>query len=230
MNGAFTIERLRCARCGEDLPVMGEIVTFRCGVCGTCWLAGEEGLRRLAVYRASVPGGAVDRAVYLPFWTVPVDTGGLERSFEERMSSLSGGISGTVPSSAEIGRLLEEIVPGGEYNVYVPCFPSPDPMACLKAGRLMTHARPSFHAEMDDSPGASPACTLLPGEALTVIDYIFYSTLPPHVRGCAALVEGIRLEASSAPVLVEFPFIRVRESLHSPIGDFHVPARLAGTA
>lgn len=207
---------------------MGEIITFRCAVCGSCWIAGGEGLRRLSVYRASISGETESEPLYLPFWAVPVDTGELARSLEEGMKRLAGGPGVSSPAASEIRHLAEEIGPGRDLDIYVPCFPSPDPMACLKAGRLMTRARPSFHAERTDFPGPSPACTLLPEEALKVIDYIFYSTLPGHIRRCASLIEGIHLAAASAPVLVEFPFVGGRGSLHSLIGDFHVPGRLLG--
>lgn len=90
MSGsAMTVQRLQCAHCGGELPVMGRYVTFQCQTCFSRWVISDEGLAPLTVYRASPPEERDGSIIYLPFWVSGIDVSALRRSISESIASLT---------------------------------------------------------------------------------------------------------------------------------------------
>lgn len=131
-----------------------------------------------------------------------------------------------VPSAAEINHLLSRIEGGGTFLVYVPAFLSLNTYAYLKVGRLFTRRQPTYRIEKSSGLGQPVLCALQADEALALIDYIFFATLPAAVQENGDLLQDIHLKTSGELRLVEFPFQRRGPALVSCIGGFQISARL----
>jgi hypothetical protein len=147
-------------------------------------------------------------------------TFGMQQQSVHRLTGTDFATS--LPSSGEIGHMLDRIESAGDYYVYVPAFDTANTHLQLKAGRLMTLRQPAYRAARIDMPRQHIRCIMGPDEALALIDYIFISTLPESIRTCSGLIGELHLEHSAAPVMVEFPFAEHGTSLESLIGSFHI--------
>jgi hypothetical protein len=131
-----------------------------------------------------------------------------------------------VPSAAEIQHLLGRIESAGTFLVYVPAFLSTNTYAYLKVGRLFTRRQPGYRIEKSSGLGRPVLCALQADEAVSLVDYVFFATLPTAIQENGDFLEHIHLTASGGPRLIEFPFERSGSSLVSCIGGFHISARL----
>ena len=131
-----------------------------------------------------------------------------------------------VPSAAEIQHLLRRIEGGGTFLVYVPAFLSINTYAYLKVGRLFTRRQPGYRIEKSSGLGRPVLCALQADEAVSLIDYIFFATLPTTIQENGDFLEHIHMKTSGEPRLIEFPFERRGASLVSCIGGFQISARL----
>jgi hypothetical protein len=132
----------------------------------------------------------------------------------------------SAPNSAEVNNLLRRLESIGTYYVYVPAFQSPNTYAYLKIGRLMTKRQPSFTITKPGDVSRSVLCALQADEAVALIDFVFFATLPESIQESGNLLERIQLSPSRSPFLVEFPFIRHRSSFESLVVDFHISSKL----
>jgi hypothetical protein len=122
---------------------------------------------------------------------------------------------------------LERRVEGNEpYYIFVPSFLSYNTYAYLKVGKLLTRAQPAFRTEKSAGLGKPVLCALQADEALALIDFIFFATLPDSIQSNGDFLKSISLEAVGAPYLVEFPFEHRGASLMSLIGNFTISSRL----
>lgn len=68
-------------------------------------------------------------------------------------------------------------------------------------------------------------CGLGPQDALRLVDYVFFATLPDSIMTCSGFMGGVSLEAAS-PALIEFPFLERSGSLESLVGGFHIQSQM----
>jgi hypothetical protein len=115
----------------------------------------------------------------------------------------------------------------GRWHVYIPAFWTTNTRAYLKIGQLMTRKQPSFNAERFEDPRKPVMCALGPEDAVRLVHYIFFATLPESIQTCSSFMKGIHLEVGS-PVLIEFPFLESSGSLESLVGGFHIQSQMAG--
>jgi hypothetical protein len=71
-------------------------------------------------------------------------------------------------------------------------------------------------------------CALGPEDAVRLVDYIFFATLPESIQICSSFMKGLHLEVGN-PVLIEFPFLETPGSLESLVGGYHIQPRMVGT-
>ena len=140
----------------------------------------------------------------------------------------SSNLSSRLPSRAELEHILDRMESSGRWHVYIPAFWSTNTRAYLKIGQLMTRKQPSFNAERFDDPRKPVMCALGPEDAVRLVDYIFFATLPESIQTCSSFMKGIHLEVAS-PVLIEFPFLESSGSLESLVGGFHIQSQMVGT-
>jgi hypothetical protein len=242
MTETLCIKPLRCGHCGGGLPVMGQLVTFQCPECRRYWVLSSDSLEPVTVFRAASGDGDVRESdggrAYLPFWVVDVDGAELKGRIEEALGTLQGAaqavirtgcdgeISRGIPAASEIQHLAAKIGSLGTLRVYVPAFKSLNTYAYLKVGRLFTRIQPSFEIERSDGAGHPVLCALRAEEAVALIDFIFFATLPESIRSNGAFLEKIFLSPARPPRLVEFPFAERGASLVSIIGGFWISGRL----
>lgn len=220
MPEELNIKPLRCRHCGEELPVMGQLVTFRCPSCLNYWVLAEEGLEPIFVYRAvpedaeGAPGAGDE--LLLPFWTLEVDGADVRRQIDTAAPGLAG--------------LVGWIEAGDSLNIYVPAFRSPNTYAYLKVGRLLTRLQPSFRLVRSEGDGRPILCALRADEAVALVDFIFFATLPESIQRTGEALEKVRLRPARPPRLIEFPFKARGASLVSVIGGFWISGRLVEAA
>jgi len=223
MTEALIVRPLRCGHCGGELPVMGQLVTFRCPACLRYWVIAHDALEPITVHRA-VPENAGESAssasdlIYLPFWVVDVDGAGLRREID--------GAANTFPATSEISYLSERLAGLGVLRVYIPAFRSLNTYAYLKVGRLLTRIQPSFALERSEGSGRTILCALLAEQAVALMDFIFFATLPGSIQSNGDLLEQVHLKPMRPPCLIEFPFVERGASLVSIIGGFWISGRL----
>jgi len=220
MPEELNIKPLRCRHCGGELPVMGQLVTFRCPSCLNYWVLAEEGLEPTFVYRA-VPEGAggapaAGGELFLPFWTIEVDGADVRRQMETAAPGLGGQV-GWIES-------------GDSLKIYIPAFRSPNTYAYLKVGRLLTRLQPSFGIVRSEGDGRPVLCALRVNEAVALVDFIFFAALPDSVQRRGETLEKVRLHPTRPPRLIEFPFTARGASLVSVIGGFWISGRLVESA
>jgi hypothetical protein len=241
MTQTVCIKPLRCAHCGGELPVMGQLVTFQCPVCFRYWVLSHDALEPITVFRA-VPEGAQEAGtgdlVYLPFWVAEIDGTGLKALIEDAVRELqrtsqavlqSGFEERSVkepPASSEVGHLAARVESLGILKVYIPAFKSLNTYAYLKVGRLLTRIQPSFRLERSDGAGHPVLCALRSEEAAPLADFIFFATLPDSIQSNGEFLGRIHLAPARPPRLVEFPFRARGASLVSIIGGFWISGRL----
>jgi hypothetical protein len=131
-----------------------------------------------------------------------------------------------VPSAGEVGYLLRRIEGAGTFLVYVPAFQSTNTHACLKVGRLFTRRQPQYRIERSSGLGHPVLCSLQADEAVSLVDYVFFATLPGAIQMNGDFLKQIHLKAAEDPRLIEFPFERRGASLVSRIGGFDISTRL----
>jgi len=242
MTETLCIKPLKCAHCGGELPVMGQLVTFQCPACRRYWVLSSDALEPVTVYRAASGDGDAREAnaehVYLPFWIVDVDATALKGRIEEAHGALQGtaqavirtGYEGEssqrIPMASEISHLAAKIGGLGALRIYVPAFKSLNTYAYLKVGRLLTRIQPSFELMRSDGAGHPVLCALRAEEAVALIDFIFFATLPESIQSNGGFLEKIHLSPARPPRLVEFPFTERGASLVSIIGGFWISGRL----
>ncbi|MBN1164142.1 MAG: hypothetical protein JXB45_06165 [Candidatus Krumholzibacteriota bacterium] len=134
-----------------------------------------------------------------------------------------------LPSGGEIDHLMERIESYGAFRIYVPAFHSRNALANLKVGHLLTRRQPPYRIARLNQPGHQVRCVLHAADAVSLIDYIFISTLPDAIQQCGDLIQNVVLEPAAPPRLIEFPFLRKGVSLASLLGDFHISSRLIET-
>jgi len=135
-----------------------------------------------------------------------------------------------LPSSSEIGYLMNRLGTAQNPRVYVPAFRSPNTYAYLKVGRLLTRLQPSFGIVRSDGGERPVLCALRVEEAITLIDFIFFATLPDSIQSNGAFLDKIHLAPATPPRLIEFPFRSRGASLVSIIGGFWISGRLVEPA
>jgi len=242
MTETLCIKPLRCGHCGRELPVMGQLVTFQCPECSRYWVLSGDSIEPVAVFRAAPadanPADAGGANVYLPFWVVDVDGAGLKAQIEEAMRELQSAAQAVIrtgyegenakkiPAASEISHLAARIESLGTFKVYVPAFKSLNTYAYLKVGRLLTRIQPSFGLERSDGAGHPVLCALRAEEAIALVDFIFFATLPESTQSNGDLLAKIFLSPARPPRLVEFPFRERGASLVSIIGGFWISGRL----
>jgi hypothetical protein len=246
MTDTLCIRPLRCDHCGCELPVMGQLVTFQCPGCFRYWVLAGDGLEPIAVFRAAPPEGgpAADAGpdaaapVYLPFWIAEIDPSAVKRQIETAVEELQGatqamlgtGFEGDcaprMPASSEIAYLSGRLGSMGSLRIFVPAFKSLNTYAYLKVGRLFTRIQPAYTLERSDGAGRPVLCALRAEEAVPLVDFIFFATLPESIQTNGDLLERIRLAPERPPRLVEFPFRTRGASLVSIIGGFWISGRL----
>ncbi len=131
-----------------------------------------------------------------------------------------------VPSAGEVDYLLRRIEGTGTFLVYVPAFQSTNTHACLRIGRLFTRRQPQFRIEKSSGLGHPVLCSLQADEAVSLIDYVFFATLPGTIQMNGDFLKRIHLTAADDPRLIEFPFERRGASLVSCIGGFDISTSL----
>jgi hypothetical protein len=131
-----------------------------------------------------------------------------------------------VPGDKEIRFLLEKIESGGPFIVYVPAFVSGNPFSYLKVGRFLTALQPGFTRERSTVPGRSARCVISRNEAESLIDLVFFATLPRQILACGKFLERVSLTASGHSELIDFPFLKTEREILSAIGGFSFSPRL----
>jgi hypothetical protein len=134
----------------------------------------------------------------------------------------------SIPGGREVEYLLSTIESFKSFFIYIPAFISRNPFAYLKIGKLLTKKQPSFEIEKSTLPGKPVMCALQQDEAIKLIDFIFFATLPPSILKCGDFLSPVSLKVSRAPKLVLFPFQKMSSSLFSLIGEFSVSPSLVG--
>ena len=129
-------------------------------------------------------------------------------------------------TSSESSYLSRRIEGDGPYYIFVPSFLSYNTYAYLKVGKLLTRTQPAFRTEKSAGLGKPVLCALQADEAIALIDFIFFATLPDSIQSNGDFLKAIRLDPVGAPYLVEFPFEHRGASLASLIGDFTISSRL----
>ncbi len=132
----------------------------------------------------------------------------------------------SVPTSAEVNYLLRRIESAGKYYIYVPSFKSINTYAYLKIGRLMTKRQPGYHVHKSSGVSRSILCALQADEAIALMDFVFFATLPESIQQSGDFLERIRLKPAGNPYLIEFPFERAGSSFSCLVADFQVSGRL----
>ena len=132
----------------------------------------------------------------------------------------------SVPTSAEVNYMLRRIESAGKYYIYVPSFKSVNTYAYLKIGRLMTKRQPGYRVLKSSGVSRSILCALQADEALSLVDFVFFATLPESIQESSDFLERIRLKPVGSPYLIEFPFERTGASISSLIADFNISGRL----
>jgi hypothetical protein len=242
MTETLCIKPLRCGHCGQELPVMGQLVTFQCPECARYWVLSNDSIEPISVFRAAPSGASAPEGegacVHLPFWVVDVDGAGLKNQIEEAVKEIHGAAQAVIrtgyamdevkksPAASEIAHLAARIESLGIFKVYVPAFKSLNTYAYLKVGRLLTRTQPSFAIERSDGAGHPILCALRAEEAIALIDFIFFATLPESIQSNGDFLEKIFLSPARPPRLVEFPFRERGASLVSVIGGFWISGRL----
>ena len=140
----------------------------------------------------------------------------------------SSHMSNRLPSRAELEHILGRMESAERWHVYIPAFWTTNTRAYLKIGRLMTRRQPVFRAKRFDDPEKPVMCALGPEDAVRLVDYIFFATLPESIQTCSSFMNGIHLEVAR-PVLIEFPFLESPGSLESLVGEFHIQSQMVGT-
>ena len=140
------------------------------------------------------------------------------------MASATKAVS--APTSAEVNILIRRLEAAGTYHVYVPAFQSPNTYAYLKIGKLLTKQQPHFKAKRSDDIQRSVLCALQADEAVALVDFVFFATLPESIQESGDFLKRIRLKPAKPPFLVEFPFVRHHHSYESLIAEFHVSRKL----
>ncbi len=243
MTEELIIRPLRCGHCGRELPVMGRLVTFQCPACLRYWVISRDTLEPITVHRA-VPenaeesGGADDDHIYLHFWVADVDGAGLRREIDNAVKELQGTMQAIartgmeasnvkrLPASSEIQHLLGRIESLGALSIYIPAFRSLNTYAYLKVGRLLTRIQPSFALVRSEGTGHAILCALRAEEAVALMDFILFATLPESIQSNGDFLEKIHLTPARPPRLIEFPFRERGTSLVSIIGGFWISGRL----
>jgi len=267
MKDAFTVRPLRCDRCGSELPVMGQFVTFQCQTCFQYWILSPEGLKPVQAYRAAPKREPERDTIYLPFWVIEVDCADLRNQVTTTVTELhetTKVIAGTqvelekdteleslvrenfgydvsmraarfvqeaskavsAPTAAEVNYMLRRVESAGKYYIYVPSFKSVNTYAYLKIGRLMTKRQPGYRALKSSGVARSILCALQADEALSLMDFVFFATLPESIQESSDFLERIRLKPSGRPHLIEFPFEQQGRSFASLVADFQISGRL----
>ena len=242
MTETLCIKPLRCGHCGRELPVMGQLVTFQCPECSSYWVLSNDSIEPVTVFRAAPADGSACDAegacIYLPFWIVEVDGAGLKVQIEEAVKELQSAARTIIragyagedvkkgPGASEISHLAGRIESLGIFKVYVPAFKSLNTYAYLKVGRLLTRIQPSFELERSDGAGHPILGALRAEEAIALIDFIFFATLPESIQSNGYFLDKIFLSPARPPRLVEFPFKERGASLVSVIGGFWISGRL----
>jgi len=219
MTGGYRVLPLRCATCGADLPVMGQIVAFRCERCFSHWILAGEGLVPLAVHRARVPGDEEEEIIHLPFWLIEIERARLAALVEETLAA--GRVGSAVAAAAR--HLVAGIEAAERWRVHVPAFHAPNPAACLTLGRLFTGRQPAARIERAEGPGRAALCAMRAADALLLADVVFLAHLPGTVGENPVLAGALRVEPAAAPWLVEYPFARRGPDLVSLAGGIAVP-------
>lgn len=132
----------------------------------------------------------------------------------------------SAPTSAEVNYMLRRVESAGKYYIYVPSFKSVNTYAYLKIGRLMTKRQPGYRVEKSSGIARSILCSLQADEALSLMDFVFFSTLPESIQMSSDFLEKIRLKPAGRPHLVEFPFEQKGSSFASLVTDFQISGRL----
>ncbi len=137
----------------------------------------------------------------------------------------ASNLSNRLPSRAELEHILGRMESAGRWHIYIPAFWTTNTRAYLKIGQLMTRKQPVFHAERFDDPKKQVMCALGPQDAVRLVDYIFFATLPGSIQTCSSFMKELYLKAGN-PVLIEFPFLESRGSLESLVGGFHIQPKM----
>jgi hypothetical protein len=137
----------------------------------------------------------------------------------------SSNLSKRLPSRAELEHVLGRMEAAGRWHVYVPAFWTSNTRGYLKIGKMMTRSQPAFRAERFDDPEKPVMCALGPRDAVRLVDYVFFATLPGSIQTCPAFMRELHLETGS-PVLIEFPFLESPGSLESLVGGFHIQQQM----
>ena len=132
----------------------------------------------------------------------------------------------SVPTSAEVNYMLRRIESAGKYYIYVPSFKSINTYAYLKIGRLMTKRQPGYRVLKSSGVSRSILCALQADEALSLMDFVFFATLPASIQESSDFLERIRLKPTQNPYLIEFPFEHKGSSVSSLVADFQISGRL----
>lgn len=132
----------------------------------------------------------------------------------------------SAPPSAEVNNLIRRLEAAGNYHVYVPAFQSRNTYAYLKIGKLLTKQQPHFKVKRSEDIQRSVLCALQANEAVALVDFVFFATLPESIRENGDFLKHIRLKPAKPPFLVEFPFVRHHHSYESLIVEFHVSSKL----
>ena len=151
----------------------------------------------------------------------------MEKSGMEKIQMLSvrrGNMK--MAGHREIDNFISEIRGRSNFMVYIPAFISSNPFAYLKAGKLLTARQPSFGTEPSASLRKPVLCSVDSSEALALAYFVFLASLPESILGCGKMLKNIKVQASSPPVLVNFPFRAGKGSLISIIGGFSISSRL----
>lgn len=137
----------------------------------------------------------------------------------------ASNLSNRLPSRAELEHILGRMESAGRWHIYIPAFWTTNTRAYLKIGQLMTRKQPVFHAERFDDPKKQVMCALGPQDAVRLVDYIFFATLPGSIQTCSSFMKELHLNAGN-PVLIEFPFLESPGSLESLVGGFHIQPQM----
>jgi hypothetical protein len=134
------------------------------------------------------------------------------------------------PTSVEVNYIIRRLEAAGPFHVYVPGFQSQNTYAYLKIGRLLTKRQPHFKVEKSSGVGRSVLCALQADEAVALMDFVFFATLPESIQESGDFLQRIRLSPAKQPFLVELPFLRRAHSFECLIADFHISGRLVEQA
>ena len=126
MRDDLNIRPLKCGHCGTELPVMGQLITFRCPSCLNYWVLARDRLEPIFVYRA-VPEDA-DRGqdardeLMLPFWVVEVDGRDLRKQVDGAILELKDATQKILTTEIQSDEPVEELL-----TIGVPRDELPDP-------------------------------------------------------------------------------------------------------